>query len=314
MNALRQINAIFAAAARLQLTALEQLVLMHLYNKFNRSHWQATIALRDSDLLADCGLNVTLATLRRAKARLKAHGLIDYVAGKGSQVTVYHSVELYGGARDNKTCDKFAREAVNERVDTPVDTPVHTETRIATGSVGTCENERVDTPVDTSENSYLRARAQNSKSTKNINKGESVREEILKTWRVEAHYPLSAACQRQIPALLNDFGKQSVIDAIETVREFRTCLTFADVKELLNLNARYTPDAVKRAIRAVQLNRAVVTFAKVEAQLQRPDQPKVSHKKSEGVKADESLQPDRGDEATYALKLVDTGDEPWANY
>lgn len=125
-NPLTQLNRFFDAATEQTLSGSDQLIYLHLFNKFNRAHWTETISVRDAELLELCRLYDTngkpssINIIRNAKSRLKAKGFIDFTAGKGNKPTEYRLIPLHP-------------------VDTPVDTPA-------------------DTPVDTSANSYIRVR------------------------------------------------------------------------------------------------------------------------------------------------------------
>ena len=95
MKAMNLINAIFDKIIELNLSGSEQLVLLHLYNLFNRAHWTESIQVTDKSLLAllnqrdHTGQNISCETLRRAKQRLKQLGLIGFDSGGGKNATTY---------------------------------------------------------------------------------------------------------------------------------------------------------------------------------------------------------------------------------
>ena len=98
---LNQLNAIFDEILKRRLSGSEQLILLHLYNAFNRSHWTESIQLSDESLLAllnqydSNGKPASIETIRRAKQKLKNKRLIDFEPGKGNQITTYRLVKFY---------------------------------------------------------------------------------------------------------------------------------------------------------------------------------------------------------------------------
>ena len=134
---LTQLNRFFDKATEQTLSGSDQLIYLHLFNKFNRAHWTETISVRDAELLELCRLYDTngkpssIETIRNAKARLKAKGFIDFTAGKGNKPTEYRLIDL-----------------------APADTPA-------------------DTPADRSANSIIRVRE--DVKTLDINSSSSAR-------------------------------------------------------------------------------------------------------------------------------------------
>jgi len=125
---LNQLNAIFDSILDLNLSGNEQLVLLHLYDVFNRSHWTESLKLSDENLRLrlnqydSTGKPITIETVRRAKQKLKSKGLIDFTSGKGSQISEYRLVKLYKETpcqHPNKTPDNLAD---NSPANTPDDT------------------------------------------------------------------------------------------------------------------------------------------------------------------------------------------------
>ena len=98
---LRQLNRFFDEATEKTLSGSDQLVYLHLFNKFNRAHWTETILVRDAELLELCRLYDTngkpssIKAIRNARARLKAKGFIDFTAGKGNNPTEYRLIPLH---------------------------------------------------------------------------------------------------------------------------------------------------------------------------------------------------------------------------
>lgn len=98
-NPLTQLNKFFDTATEQTLNGSDQLVYLHLFNKFNRARWPETILVRDAELHELCRLHSgnkesCLNTIRNAKARLKQRGLIDFTSGKGATCTEYRLTDL----------------------------------------------------------------------------------------------------------------------------------------------------------------------------------------------------------------------------
>ena len=77
---LSQFNAFFKLAIEKTLCGTDQLVCLHLQNKFNQAHWAETISVKDAELLElirwydKTGKPTSIDTIRNAKARLKMKG------------------------------------------------------------------------------------------------------------------------------------------------------------------------------------------------------------------------------------------------
>ena len=96
---LSQFNAFFKLAIEKTLCGTDQLVGLHLQNKFNQAHWAETISVKDAELLElirwydKTGSPTSIDTIRNAKARLKMKGLIDFT--NSGSTSVYRLVKLY---------------------------------------------------------------------------------------------------------------------------------------------------------------------------------------------------------------------------
>ena len=94
-NPLTYLNSLFDAFAERTLSGSDQLICLHIFNKFNRAHWPETVRISDREIQELCrlydstGKPVTVKTIRNAKARLKLKGLIDFTAGNGDAPTEY---------------------------------------------------------------------------------------------------------------------------------------------------------------------------------------------------------------------------------
>lgn len=98
---LNQYNAFFKLARERTLCGLDQLVGLHIQHAFNQAHWAETIQIADAELL-ECinwydktGNPTSLDSIRKAKARLKKKGFIDFEHGKGGKPTKYRLIQLY---------------------------------------------------------------------------------------------------------------------------------------------------------------------------------------------------------------------------
>lgn len=99
LKPLSQLNQFFKLAPEKTLSGSDQLVWLHLFNLFNRQHWPETILVRDAELLElinwheSNGKPASIDTIRKAKARLKKKGFIDFKATAAG--TEYRMPRLY---------------------------------------------------------------------------------------------------------------------------------------------------------------------------------------------------------------------------
>lgn len=118
-NPLTYLNSLFDAFAERTLSGSDQLICLHIFNKFNRAHWPETVRMSDREIQELCrlydstGKPVTLKTIRNAKARLKLKGLIDFKAGNGDAPTEYCLTPLH--------------PPFHSPEDTPLHPPFHSE-------------------------------------------------------------------------------------------------------------------------------------------------------------------------------------------
>ena len=84
-----QLNYFFRLATERKLSGSDQLMYLHLFNKFNQAHWTETLRIKDAELkdlmrLYDSnGKPASIDTIRRSRQRLKAKGFIDFTSGNG---------------------------------------------------------------------------------------------------------------------------------------------------------------------------------------------------------------------------------------
>ena len=163
INPLSQLNAFFRLATERKLSGSDQLMYLHIFNKFNQAHWTETLRIKDAELkdsmrLYDLdGRAISVEVIRRGRQRLKAKGFIDFDSSKG-YATAYRLPCLY-----------------------PTDTPAYTP---------------ADTPADTSANPYIPAR-EDVKTLDVKTKTEGTRtRELSEIWLDEMHRPLGAKIGR----------------------------------------------------------------------------------------------------------------------
>lgn len=86
---LSQLNYFFRLATERKLSGSDQLMYLHIFNKFNQAHWTETLRIKDAELkgllrLYDSnGKPASIDTIRRGRQRLKAKGFIDFKSGDG---------------------------------------------------------------------------------------------------------------------------------------------------------------------------------------------------------------------------------------
>lgn len=100
LKPLSQLNYFFRLAAERKLSGSDQLMYLHIFNKFNQAHWTETLRITDAELkdlmrLYDStGKPATIETIRRSRQRLKAKGFIEFTSGNG-QAPLYNLPCLY---------------------------------------------------------------------------------------------------------------------------------------------------------------------------------------------------------------------------
>ena len=85
----------FKLADERKLCGTDQLVGLHIINKFNQENWAETVKIKDIELLKliewydKSGNPTTIETIRCSKQRLKSKKIIDFISGKGDNPTKY---------------------------------------------------------------------------------------------------------------------------------------------------------------------------------------------------------------------------------
>ena len=195
-NPLTHLNRFFDLATEQTLSGSDQLVYLHLFNKFNRAHWTETILVRDAELLELCrlyepnGKPASIETIRNAKARLKKKGLIDFTAGKGNSPTRYSLPCLYP----------------------------------------------TDTPTDTPRNPYIRVREDvKTLDVKTLKEeGGAGAREIWEVFTGEMQRPSTASERYELVALVEKHGFAKVAAALKRTRRIRRYPTYQDFLDVLN--------------------------------------------------------------------------------
>lgn len=196
---LNQLNEFFNLTQTHTISGSAQLLYLHLFNLFNKSHWANSISVSDRDLITamrlyeSTGKPAGVQTLYRARCKLQSAGLIKFKSGKGNDVTSYELIRLY---------------PVNTPVDTPVDTPANT-------------------PVDTLTPSIIRAREDvKTKDVKTKNTAAATtcaREsflnqtspEIAETWLKYEGERLNGGQMLDFYNLEKLYGVEAVVEAIK---------------------------------------------------------------------------------------------------
>ena len=171
---LSQLNYFFRLATERKLSGSDQLMYLHIFNKFNQAHWTETLRIKDAELkelmrLYDSnGSPASIDIIRRGRQRLKAKGFIEFKSGDGYEPE-YRLPCLH-----------------------PTDTPA-------------------DTPADTQHNSYIRVR-EDEEDVKTKNSAATCErvglEEILEEWENNHGRPLSIEEQSQMQAWAQRYGEE----------------------------------------------------------------------------------------------------------
>lgn len=190
---LTHLNQFFDLATEKTLSGSDQLVYLHLFNKFNRAHWAETISVRDRELLNLCrlydtnGKPASLDTIRNAKARLKKKGFIDFEAGKGENPTIYRFIPFVDPADTLST--------------PPADTPADTPADLGQSSYIRVREDVKDVKTIIQENQSARARA-----CVNTEIDEYPIDKLLDEWERSGGSKLNGVIVSELDALLKKPG------------------------------------------------------------------------------------------------------------
>lgn len=120
---LTQLNYFFRLATERELSGSDQLMYLHIFNKFNAAHWTETLRIKDAELkelmrLYDTsGKPASIEVVRRGRQRLKAKGFLKYASGDG-QAPEYKLPCLYpADTPDNTPADTLAVPNMRARID-----------------------------------------------------------------------------------------------------------------------------------------------------------------------------------------------------
>ena len=196
---LNQLNEFFKLAEERTLSGSDQLLYLHLLQRFNRAHWTETVNVSDRDLLNSMrlydstGKPAHVNTIRNARSRLKLKGFINFKSGQGKETTEYRLIQLY-------PCD------------TACDTPEHSAKQ---------------TPCDTAAPSLINNAREDVKDVKtlrplNKEKEERAREipvspQVLKAWQDYAGTKILNGTRQELHELEGFFGIDAVAKAIRNV-------------------------------------------------------------------------------------------------
>lgn len=307
MNALKHLNEIFALIEKHNLNAAEQLVMLHLYNAFNRERWSAQVRLSDAALAEKC--NLSRSQVYRAKKHLRELSLISYSGSENRRA-----------ATEYLLIDLCAKNRAENRANLCADENGVTAGEIATSAEDVRAENRAEVR-DTEKNSYIRVRDENSKTEKPLRGedapekffdalAENVADAVETVKQIRVH--VTRADINEVIKLNEAHGVTAVKAAISTVNKIRACVTLSDVAKMLELNERYGTERVAEAIDEVTMRRVHVTFQDIQSTIEAVRSPPlkiIKPKKSKGVVTHEcSYSP-----AVNKPVFTDTGNEPWAN-
>lgn len=156
-NPLSQLNQFFRLATERKLSGSDQLMYLHLFNKFNQAHWPETLRIKDAELkdlmrLYDSsGKPMSIEMIRRGRQRLKAKGFIEVLnQGEDGHEPNYRMPRLYpinppadplDDPPDNPPDDPSERPNIRTREDALDDLDV--KTFITTTNAGAREIDQV---------------------------------------------------------------------------------------------------------------------------------------------------------------------------
>ena len=127
LKPLTQLNYFFRLATERKLSGSDQLMYLHIFNKFNQAHWTETLRIKDAELkevmrLYDTnGKPASIETIRRGRQRLKAKGFIEFKSGDGQEpeykLPCLHPDDTPADTPDNTPADSWASSYLRTRED-----------------------------------------------------------------------------------------------------------------------------------------------------------------------------------------------------
>ena len=126
-NPLSQLNYFFRLATERKLSGSDQLMYLHIFNKFNQAHWTETLRIKDAELkdlmrLYDTtGKPASIDVIRRGRQRLKAKGFLDFKSGDGYEpeyrLPCLHPADSPADSPANTPADSQACSDIRTRED-----------------------------------------------------------------------------------------------------------------------------------------------------------------------------------------------------
>ena len=190
-NPLTYLNELFDTFAARTLSGHDQLICLHIFNKFNRARWPETVRIADRELQELCrlydsnGKPATIDTIRKAKSRLKLKGIIEFTSGNGSSFTEY----------------KLPCLPPN---DTPADTPNDTPADTLGRSNQHVREDVLDVKTDTEYN----AEQTRARETKEL-------DDLIEYWETAGGSRLNMLLISKLDALLTEHTLSDVKAAID---------------------------------------------------------------------------------------------------
>ena len=205
MDMLRQWNRFFEIAEAEDLNASDQLVYVHLLNKYNRLYRKDWFGFSTRDL--ENRTKLSNMTIRSAKNRLKQKGLIDF-QNKGKSTTLFWVVDL-----------TVPRISTGTSTDVSIDTSTDVSTATSTGtSTGTSTFIRVE-KENKSINDVARAReVQPFDLSEGLNPAIKAARDAFQS---KLRWLVNSDDVATLDAYVGDYGCKAVIAAIEQAAKAR---------------------------------------------------------------------------------------------
>ena len=216
---LLQLKWFFRLATERKLTGSDQLMYLHIFNKFNEAHWTESLRIKDAELkesmrLFDMeGRPASSEILRRGRQRLKGRGFINFESGGGREPE-YSLIRLYPDGTPDDTPAGSGLVSYTVRAE-----DVKTEEEADAGASGrdltkNGENAPTDSPLAaTSANAHERVSVKFAK-----NDFEDL-DEVLECWERNCGAGLSFEEQSQFKAWIDRFGKEWLQKVIQEAKE-----------------------------------------------------------------------------------------------
>lgn len=218
---MRQLRSFFELALERKLAGSDQLLYLHIFNKFNSARFPERLRVKDAELKGlmrlheASGGELCRETVRRAKQRLKSKGFLDFTSGGGKALTEYRLIKLYSedapGA--SPVASPVASPAASGLIPYSHTPDAHNAHKVLTDGSGFEEK------GEEQKHSPLTPR--------------KTKAGIVKVWESEIVRPVGESEQAELQELVSEFGFAKVKEAIIQTKKTRYYPTFADFKRVL---------------------------------------------------------------------------------